>query len=122
MENKCLICCKTLSGKQTKYCSTKCKSQQTNHKHKNYVIQQKRGYERKVLLLNLKGNCCEICGYNKNHSALCFHHKNPETKSFQLDLPHCSNTSWDKLLLEVEKCQLLCLNCHAEFHNPNFST
>jgi hypothetical protein len=63
-----------------------------------------------------------MCGYNKNHAALCFHHIEPTLKSFQIDLRRCSNSSWDNLSKEVSKCQLLCLNCHAELHNPNFST
>ena len=93
-----------------------------NNKHQNYVAQQRRGYERKTKLVEMKGGRCEICGYSKNQAALCFHHINPKTKSFQIDIRRCSNCSWDKLLEEVGKCQLLCLNCHSELHNPGFST
>jgi hypothetical protein len=69
-----------------------------------------------------KGGNCEICGYNKNQAALAFHHVNASTKSFPIDLRLCSSSSWEKLLLEAQKCQLLCLNCHAETHNPDFFT
>lgn len=122
MEKKCVTCKKNLTGRQRKFCSTKCKNQNTNNKHQNYIAQQQRGYERKAKLLKIKGGECEICQYKKNTSALCFHHIEPKNKSFQIDIRHCSNKSWDKLLKEVKKCQLLCLNCHAEVHNPSFST
>ncbi len=122
MNKKCVICKKLLKGRQRKFCSAKCKNADTNNKHQNYVAQQRRGYKRKAKLLVLKGGKCEICNYNKNTAALCFHHINPKTKAFQIDIRHCSNTSWDNLLKEVKKCQLLCLNCHAEVHNPSFFT
>jgi len=122
MKKNCLVCNSLLTGRQTKFCSTKCKFALINNKHQNYIAQQRRGYERKAKLVEIKGGCCEFCGYSKNQSALCFHHINPKTKSFQIDIRHCSNSSWSNLLIEVEKCQLLCLNCHSELHNPSFST
>jgi hypothetical protein len=63
-----------------------------------------------------------MCGYNKNQAALSFHHTDTTTKLFQIDIRKCSNSSWNRLLAESEKCMLLCLNCHSELHNPAFST
>ncbi len=60
-----------------------------------------------------------MCGYDKNYAALEFHHKVPIEKLFQLDLRSLSNRSWDAILEEAKKCQLLCSNCHAEYHNPD---
>lgn len=105
-----------------KFCSRKCKFREQNFKAQHYDAQQKRGTERRLLLLQLKGGCCEICGYRKNTAALSFHHLIPADKSFAIDLRRCSNGSWQKLLQEVAKCQLLCMNCHTELHNPGFST
>ncbi|MGI8555990.1 MAG: hypothetical protein ACR2LT_06500, partial [Pyrinomonadaceae bacterium] len=93
---------------------------QINHKHQNYAAQQRRGYERKARLMKMKENCCEICGYNRNSSALCFHHLIPAIKSFQIDIRRCSSASWNRLVKEADKCRLLYLNCHAEVHNPTF--
>ena len=116
---KCLNCGKGLSGRQKKYCSRDCKNQDYNQSYQSYLAQQKRGRERKLELIKLKGNKCELCGYAKNHAALEFHHKNPEEKLFQLDLRSLSNRRWELIEKEVKKCQLLCSNCHAELHNPD---
>ena len=68
-----------------------------------------------------QGGSCISCGYDKNTSALEFHHRVPADKSFQLDLRSLSNRSWANILSEVKKCDLLCSNCHKELHNPDCS-
>ncbi len=122
MEVACLVCEAQLTGKQTKFCSRRCKNAFTNNRHQNYVSQQQRGCRRRQLLIQRKGGRCEQCGYSSNRAAMAFHHLDPATKSFPLDLRNCSNTSWEALVAEANKCLLLCLNCHAEIHNPGFST
>lgn len=115
---QCAVCDKDLTGRQKRFCSTYCKNRLSNNKHQNYLAQQKRGLRRRLKLIDLSGGSCNVCGYNKNISALSFHHIDPSQKSFQLDLRRCSNNRWDKLVEEMHKCKLLCLNCHAEEHNP----
>jgi hypothetical protein len=122
MEKICVICETALTGRQTVFCSRRCKNSSTNNKHQNYVSQQLRGRQRRQLLIQQKGGRCERCGYSRNQTALAFHHLDPKIKSFPVDIRQCSNTSWETLIAEAQKCQLLCLNCHAEFHNPDFST
>jgi hypothetical protein len=122
MEEICLVCEAKLSGRQTKFCSRQCKNASTNNKHQNYVSQQQRGRHRRQSLIQKKGGHCEQCGYSRNQAALAFHHLDPATKSFPIDLRNCSNTSWKAIIIEARKCLLLCLNCHAEIHNPDFST
>jgi hypothetical protein len=116
----CGTCNKDLTGNQRKWCSEYCKNHHTNRKYQTYVCQQNRGHLRKIELAKNKGGSCEICGYKKNYAALSFHHLDPSVKSFNLDIRSCSNRKWQKLVDEAEKCQLLCMNCHAEVHNPTF--
>ena len=54
------------------------------------------------------------CGYDKCERALSFHHRDATTKKFQI----CGNETrnWDVLLKELDKCDLICTNCHAEIH------
>lgn len=68
-----------------------------------------------------RGGKCEHCGYSANIAALEFHHMNPEEKEFQVDLRAFSNHSLEKLEAELDKCELLCSNCHREYHNPNLA-
>lgn len=110
----CTICHKLLKGRQTKFCSPSCK----NKSLQSYKAQQARGLKRKKFLVKKLGDCCSICGYSKNLSALTFHHTNPKEKCFQLDLRSLSNRKRSRIDDEVRKCILVCHNCHSELHNP----
>jgi hypothetical protein len=74
---------------------------------------------RKQEAIKLKGGCCEKCGYKKNYAALCFHHKDPSTKSFGIDGRNLRMRKWELIEKEINKCSLLCHNCHMEEHYPN---
>lgn len=85
----------------------------------NYENQKLRGLKRKYEAVLARGGKCERCGYDKNIAALDFHHTNPDEKEFQIDMRHFSNHSLEKLQAELDKCILLCANCHREEHNSN---
>lgn len=117
----CIICNLELPKQKVKYCSIKCKMKAHYHRHKKSnpnttYSQYKRADVRKKEFINLKGGKCSKCGYNKNYSALHFHHIGE--KSFPLDSRNISNRSLKSLLEELDKCELLCANCHAEEHYP----
>jgi hypothetical protein len=60
------------------------------------------------------GGKCIKCGYNKCNSALEFHHTDPTQK----DKDYSNyKTSFNKLKIELDKCVLLCSNCHREHHS-----
>jgi hypothetical protein len=118
---RCATCHAPLSGRQRRFCSRECKNADTNHRHQSYVNQQARGLKRKLLLLAEAGACCTRCGYSQNLAALSWHHLVPEQKLFSLDLRSLSNRSEAEVRREVVKCVLLCANCHAETHWPQFS-
>ena len=94
------------SGALTSYCK-KC-----TNKDKYSLLKR-----RKIEIIQKFGNKCSICGYNKNISALEFHHIDPNEKEFHLG--NAKTTNLDKLLLEMDKCVLVCANCHRELHYPN---
>ena len=66
------------------------------------------------MLIAYKGGKCERCGYNKCNRALEFHHLDPTQKDFGIS-KHI-NRNINDLKAEVDKCILLCSNCHAEVH------
>lgn len=57
--------------------------------------------------------CCLKCGEKRNY-VLDFHHLDPKIKDFQI--AQGSAKGWKKILLEIDKCIILCSNCHREFH------
>ena len=119
---KCVICDKFLTGNQRKFCSNACKQSEHWYKIKNqrntYHNQTIRAYKRKLDLIKLSGGECQECGYKKNLSALQFHHRDCNTKNFPLDARTIANKDWNLILIEHNKCDLLCSNCHFEHHNP----
>lgn len=70
----------------------------------------------KIKSVEYKGGCCEICGYSSCIAALTFHHVDPLFKSFNLSGTNLKK-SWNTLVLELDKCRLLCSNCHIELHD-----
>ena len=67
----------------------------------------------KSKLVEYKGGKCEKCGYNKCVDALDFHHRNPDEKDFSIG---GKSWSFERLKNEVDKCILVCANCHREIH------
>ena len=62
------------------------------------------------------GGECNRCGYKKCIAALDFHHKSSDTKEFNITGGNLK--SFEKIKPELDKCELLCANCHREHHNP----
>ena len=65
--------------------------------------------------LEYKGNKCQLCGYNKCIEALEFHHNNPNEKEFIISDRNLV-LDWQQIKHELDKCSLLCANCHRELH------
>lgn len=65
----------------------------------------------KKKLVEYKGGKCTICSYDRCINALEFHHLDPNEKDFTI-----AGKSWsfERLKGEVDKCVLLCSNCHKE--------
>lgn len=68
---------------------------------------------KKIELVEYKGGCCERCGYNKSIEALQFHHLDPNEKDFAIS---AKSYSFERLKKEVDKCIMVCANCHIEIH------
>ncbi len=75
----------------------------------------KRRKKIRQMALEYGGGKCQICGYKKCNRALVFHHIDPSKKDFGLAASGLTR-SWKKTQKELNKCILLCANCHAEVH------
>lgn len=103
--NKCAWhICEELS--KSKFCSKQCKN-------KFYV--SKRRKRVKLKAIEYMGGKCIVCGYNRCVSALAFHHIDESKKEFGI-ASYGYSRSWDRVKAELNKCVLLCSNCHAEHH------
>jgi len=105
---RCGVCGETdkakFYGKKRKICG-KCQNR--------YVIES--GRKKKKQAVAHKGNKCIKCGYNKCINALEFHHRDPFTKD--KNWSRMRGWKWDRLVKELDKCDLLCANCHREIHD-----
>jgi hypothetical protein len=88
-----------------RFCSARCCNQS--------LLNRKRR-QTKHRCVAYKGGACERCGYNKCLAALDFHHPRRNKKDFRM----FGALSWSVTLRrELDKCQLLCANCHREAHD-----
>lgn len=111
------------NGKQVlrSYCK-KCESLLKSNwykKNKDLVHSRTKNHRAEIrnILWSIKDNlCCKNCGEN-NIYTLEFHHRDSRDKDFPLNL------SWgyskEKVLNEIEKCDILCSNCHRKIHREN---
>jgi uncharacterized C2H2 Zn-finger protein len=79
---------------------------------KTRTVERQRDLKRQCI--DYKGGKCSVCGYNKYNGSLTFHHLDPSKKEFGIAEGRCYN--FEKLKLELEKCILVCRNCHGEIH------
>lgn len=97
----CAWCERPLTGRQRRYCSVSCKT------YVNLKAWRKRTKQRAI---EYKGGKCQRCGYNKSVRALSFHHRDGKLFGIGASTRQCWETIWQ----ELDKCDLLCANCHAE--------
>lgn len=92
-------------GHEPLFCSKRCKNKQAVFDYRKRM---------KQMYVDYLGGKCKICGYDKTTAALQFHHLDPSQKEFELS--RAVTKSFDLAKPELDKCVLLCANCHAEVH------
>lgn len=79
---------------------------------KRYILR----WAKKIMATNLLGGKCKKCG-NDDVFVLEFHHIDPNEKDEEIQ--DIRGKQWSSIKKEIEKCELLCRNCHSETHHPN---
>ena len=91
------------------YYDTLCKSCRKNEAH----IRRKSIKKQSVLY---KGGKCEHCLIEDSCMDIYdFHHVNPKNKDFSIGKINAK--SFEKIRKELDKCVLLCANCHRKVHS-----
>jgi len=103
MSKSCTWCGGIIPEDRRKLCSTSCK-------RKASVTKWRRRIKRRAVAY--LGGKCKRCGYNGCVAAMCFHHVSGKT----FRIGSGSGRSWKRIKAELDRCTLLCLNCHAEKH------
>lgn len=127
-EGSCKSCSEIINSSRT-YCifcleKRNQTGKQTKQKPKNKVSKNKPlsnsqrviGWRQrvKVKAIEYKGGNCQLCGYNKCVRSLQFHHLDPSQKDFSIS---GKSISWERIKNELDKCILICANCHGEEHD-----
>jgi len=116
LETICTICGKVFKTYRShaKFCSKKCRRRGDTGRNQRIINATKKKRKKlKELSIEYKGGKCVICGYNRCHRALKFHHIDPAVKDFEVSR---AGKSWASIKSELDKCILVCGNCHDEIH------
>lgn len=84
---------------------------------RQYLIKAVHARRKKVRLqaVEYKGGKCEVCGYNRCIDAFEFHHNDLSDKKFGISAKGYTR-GWSEVVKELDKCKLICANCHRELH------
>ena len=81
---------------------------------KHYQAHRKRTTNNKIKAVEYMGGKCADCGVVYPPYVYDFHHVNPEEKA--ACVATLLSGKWDILQSELDKCVLICSNCHRERH------
>lgn len=113
----CLVCNEAITSGR-KYCSEGCRAfhASLNPRARFDAVKAVIEWRQRLKLraIQYKGGRCPGCGYDKCVRALTFHHLLPSQKDFNIS---SSTKAWRVIKAELDKCILLCANCHAEAHD-----
>lgn len=88
------------------------------HTHKKQytdrVEQRKKALQKFIAELKAKLKCSRCP--ETDHRCLDFHHKDPDKKEINISEIYRYGWSIKKTLKEIEKCIVLCSNCHRKEH------
>jgi hypothetical protein len=100
---ECKLCGRVLKGSRRKRC--------------NSCNTKIRRYRAKKAAVAYLGSKCNRCGWCGNIAGFDFHHRGDK----DFNIGNVANKSWEIIKQELDKCELLCANCHRIEHSDNSS-
>lgn len=120
--NICLICNKPFiitnkQGNKTtrKFCFN-CLPEETTKSKGRYAYNKLYNQYVLNLIKQRYGESCTFCGYNKCYDSLDFHHNSKQEKEYTPARIIKSHKNIEEIFKELDKCILICSNCHRELH------
>ena len=98
----------------TKRCFLCKKNDKNKNKSKENEQKQIKRNTKTQQIVDYMGGCCIVCGYNKSNYAMECHHTDPTQKEHTIS--QLKYKKWETILKEIEKCVLVCSNCHRDIH------
>lgn len=99
-----------------KLCNNKYKDYQGKNRSRCGSCNTKiRRFRAKAAAVKHLGGKCTKCGWTSDQAAFQFHHTEPNKKDFIIG--NVANKNWEKIKIELNKCILLCANCHSIKHS-----
>jgi hypothetical protein len=114
---KCNVCLAILEDErfgryERDYLQSSCKE----CRRKTQKLKRQRNYD--WVTQYKKSKNCSKCEESRWY-VLEFHHKDSEDKDKEIARLVSNGTSLERIISEIDKCELLCANCHKEFHHLN---
>lgn len=90
-----------------------------NHRKQQTDYVRERNRKIKLIGIEYLGGKCARCGQQFPAYVYDFHHRNPKEKEGAPAL--LMHRTWEKVKKELDKCALLCTNCHRIVHAENIA-
>ena len=104
------------TGRRHSYCRECGKKLTRSHYRRSkpsYPKRNLRAYaERRQMVIDAKSRPCADCGIQYPYYVMDFDHREGATKQFSLHSVH--GVTKNAILREIEKCDVVCSNCHRE--------
>ena len=117
VKRACVICNKELTGNQKKFCSKLCSNKdksriakQNVNRTRERIFRFKRSQKENAV--KYLGEKCSICGFKGDNACFDFHHNDLSTK--ESGISRILKYNWDTIKKELDKCVLVCGNCHEK--------
>jgi len=88
--------------------------------HADRQLEEKRSEQRKKVIVEYLGGKCMLCDYDRCYPALDCHHMFAKDKDFNISSEMRKKGAMSTIRSEVDKCALVCKNCHAEIHQKTY--
>lgn len=89
----------------------------SNMRDRKRITRLERRHKLKIQCISYKGGRCVCCSFNLFKSALEFHHLDTKVKEIDIAVAFARNYSFERIKTELDKCILVCANCHRGIHS-----